>query len=213
MSQKSSWWSNHAFVTGLIAIAIAFVFLSAVGPSVEAYVLPANSPQWEVNAVYVIQEFFNFAPPAVLAAWGWSLFGYIRQYAGDSETEYDLTKLGQTIMWFIGIMGPVTVALGTNPNATGISAGISTGFMTLKAVWSQLQDNEQAAIAGQLPAGTSPTPTLSSNGMAEGVSGSNLVFWNPTSAKPPAGTVQVPYGLTFAQAQTWISEYPTTQAS
>jgi hypothetical protein len=205
MSQKTSIWTNHAFITGLIAVAIALVFLSAVAPTVQA-INTAGMPTWEAQLVGVFQLVVDVFPAGVLAGFGWSLFGYLREMAGDTETEYDLTKLSQTVLWFVGIITPVAYGL----NNVALGTGIATAFMTLKAVVNQFVTTEQNAAASVLPAGTSPTPTLSSSGQAEGVSGSSLVYWTPGQSSPPAGTVQVPWGLTFAQAETWIAAYHPT---
>lgn len=132
MTQKTSFWQNHTFIVGLIAVAIALVFVSYVAPTIQA-VSTVGLPTWEIQLVGIMKWLVDVFPPSIVAGFGWSLFGYLREKAGDTTVNYDLSRLSQTLLWFIGIATPAAYSL----NNVAWGTGIAAGFMAVKAVINQ----------------------------------------------------------------------------
>jgi hypothetical protein len=133
MSSKSI-WQSHSFITGVLVVIFALGFLSVVAPGIQA-ISTEGLPAWEAQLIGVLQLIVNNAPTGVLAAFGWTLFGYLRYKAGDAAVEYDLTKMGETTAWFLAFMLPLTYASNL-PFATLITVVISGA----KSVLSQFVD-------------------------------------------------------------------------
>lgn len=108
MSSKSI-WQNHTFIAGVLVVIFVLGFLSIIAPGVQA-ISTQGLPTWEAQLIGVLQLILNSAPVAVLAAFAWTLFGYLRYKAGDAAVQYDLTKLSQTVSWFLAFILPLTYA-------------------------------------------------------------------------------------------------------
>jgi hypothetical protein len=133
MSTKTPFWQNHTFILALITIAIALAFIGYIAPNIQAIVTTPEMPTWEVQLIVIAKLVTNVFPPTILMGFGWSLFGYLREKAGDATVTYDLTRLAQTALWFIGIATPIAYSM----NNTYYGTGIASGFLALKAVINQ----------------------------------------------------------------------------
>jgi hypothetical protein len=139
MSQKTSFWQNHTFVLALIAVAIALAFVGYIAPTIQAITIEASMPTWEVNLVTIAKEITNVFPPTIVVGFGWSLFGYLREKSEDATVNYELTRLSQTMLWFISIATPFAYGL----NNVALGTTIATGFMAAKAVINQFKTASQ----------------------------------------------------------------------
>jgi hypothetical protein len=144
---------------GLLSLVLILGVFEAVAPSVQA-ISVEGMPTWEAQLVSILQLVFNTVPPAVLAGFGWTLFGFLRYKAGDDEVSYDLTKMAQTFTWFITIITPMTYGLSQVGQGIPLSTAITTVIMAFKSVLNQLSTaTQQPAGTPPLGTGTSPTPT------------------------------------------------------
>jgi hypothetical protein len=142
---------------GLLTLVLILGVFQAVAPSVQG-ISVEGMPTWEAQLVNVLQLVFNTVPPAVLAGFGWTLFGFLRYKAGDDEVNYDLTKMAQTFSWFITIITPMTYGLSQVGQGVPLSMAITTVIMAFKSVLSQLSTTTQQP-GTTLPPGTGTTPT------------------------------------------------------
>jgi hypothetical protein len=177
---KTPWYQNHTLITGILAVIISLAFLAFVAPTVQSYyhsvfgqpigstsaIINSTSAtvvlqyQWENTLVYIGNLLVTSLPVSILAAFAWTLFGYVVYKAGDNEVEYDLTKLTQTITWFSALITPLSFGLGSVliPTVTGsitVAATITTVLMAIKSIINQAQTTAQPTTAPATPA----TPT------------------------------------------------------
>ena len=122
MSSKSI-WQTHSFITGVLVVVFALGLLSVITPEIQA-ISTEGLPMWEAQLIDVLQLIVNNVPTGVLTAFGWTLFGYLRYKAGDTEVQYDLTKMSETIAWFLGFILPLSYASNL-PFATLVTVIIS----------------------------------------------------------------------------------------
>jgi hypothetical protein len=108
MSTKSI-WQTHSFITGVLAVIFVLTMLSVIAPGIQA-ISTEGLPMWLAQLIGVLQLIVNNVPTGVLAAFAWTLFGYLRYKAGDTTVQYDLTKMSQTIAWFLAFILPLTYA-------------------------------------------------------------------------------------------------------
>ena len=138
----------------LIAILAALEILSPAVLSVET----STMGDLEGKAMAVIKYFFEVTPIAILAGFGWSLFGFIRYKLGDAAVKYEVEKLYTTWAWFEGILIVITVGLPL-PYSTAI-AGI---IMAIKSAFSTLRNppplTTQPVSAQKTPTGPGPPAT------------------------------------------------------
>jgi hypothetical protein len=111
-------------------------------------------PTWEAQLIGVLQLIVNNAPTGVLAAFGWTLFGYLRYKAGDTEVQYDLTKMSETIAWFLALILPLSYASNL-PFATLVTVIISGAKSVLNQFAEQMSQPTptSATKASTPPAG------------------------------------------------------------
>jgi len=137
-------FEKNTLLKGALILIVSLAVLQFVQPAVMS-IDTSTLPSWEVQVVVVVQHFFEVTPIALLAGFGWSLFGYIRYKLGDQTVQYEVEKLYSTFMWFEGMIVIVAVGLPA-PLATTI-AGI---IMAVKSVFNALKTAPTTAM---------PTPT------------------------------------------------------
>ena len=126
-------FEKNKLLEAVLIIIVALAVLEFLAPSIVA-IDTTNLVAWQVDVVQVIQYFFNYAPIALFGGFAWSLFGYLRYKFNDPTIAYDIEKFSTTLMWFVGIMTPISAAL---PKEWALAV---TGIlMAIKSVVNQLQ--------------------------------------------------------------------------
>jgi hypothetical protein len=126
-------FEKNKLLEAILIIIVALAVLEFLAPSIVA-IDATNLPQWQVDVVQTIQYFFNYAPIALFGGFAWSLFGYLRYKFDNPAIVYDINKFSTTLMWWVGIMTPISLAL---PTKWGLAV---TGIlMAIKSIVNQLQ--------------------------------------------------------------------------
>jgi len=127
-------FEKQTLLKGALILIVALAVLQIIQPAVIV-IDTSKLSGWQVDIVAVVQHFFTATPFALLAGFGWSIFGFLRYKFGDPTVQYELNKQYQTFVWFEGIIIIVSAGLPT-PLATAI-AGI---IMALKSVFNALKN-------------------------------------------------------------------------
>ena len=186
-------------ITAAQGVVLVTLVLGAVGgvfAEVQAYLNSADLT-WLGPYAPAVKTFFASLPYIVAVTWLYSIFGYLRQtqIVKSTPLPFDTSKFIQTLSMFAATIGPV-FQLAPTPELKQIGA---FAMFVIFAVIKEAQNvQNQLALADV-------AISLGPDGMAQGLSNGRLVYWYPGKATPPAGTVQVPYGLSGDQAQVWAS--------
>jgi hypothetical protein len=156
MNEKQSIWQSHSFIAGILIVVVSLGFISIVAPAVEA-ISVEGMPDWEAQLVYLSQMIVKALPPGVMAAFGWTLFGYLRYKSGDSAIQYDLTKMSETVAWFLAFILPLTYASNT-PLAVFITVIISGVKSVLSQVIEKMTHPAPTSPNEIVPQSTGPGP-------------------------------------------------------
>jgi len=132
--ERSIMLEKQTLLRGVLLLIAALAALEFVQPAVMSIDVSAL-PGWQVQAVIVVQHFFTATPIALLAGFGWSIFGFLRYRFGDPTVQYELNRQYETFVWFEGIIIIVAAGLPT-PLATAI-AGV---IMAVKSVFNALKN-------------------------------------------------------------------------
>ena len=132
-------FEKNKLLEAVLIIIVTLAVLQFLAPSIVA-IDTSNLAQWQIDVVQTIQYFFNYAPIALFGGFAWSLFGYLRYKFDDPAVVYDINKFSTTLMWWVGTMTPISLAMPTKwaLAVTGI-------LMTIKSVVNQLQAPKTAS--------------------------------------------------------------------
>ena len=126
-------FEKQKLIYGIIILVAALAVLEFLSPAVMN-IDTSTLPGWEAQTVVVIQHFFAVTPVALLAGFGWSIFGFLRYKFGDQTVQYEVTKLYETWTWFEGIL--VIIAAGL---PLPLSIAVSGVIMAVKSVLNTLR--------------------------------------------------------------------------
>ena len=140
---------KQTLLKGALIITLALAVLQFFQPAVMS-IDTSSLPSWQVNAVIVVQHFFRVTPGALLAGFGWSVFGFLRYKFGDTTVQYELTRMNETLLWFEGIT--IIVAAGL---PTQYALAISGVIMAIKSVLNTYRSAPPLPAAGPGP----PSPS------------------------------------------------------
>jgi len=124
---------KNTLLKGILLLIIALAVLQALQPTVVG-IDTASLSSWQIQVVDVVQHFFAVTPIALLAGFGWSLFGWLRYKLGDQAVQFEVDKLYSTWMWFEAII--IVLATGF---PLPISTAIAGIIMAVKSVFNQLK--------------------------------------------------------------------------
>jgi len=142
---------KKAFTTAtivLILLASVFLALGTAVAQIDKTVLPSQL----VGVVDVLQGALTYGPVAILSAFLFGIFGYLRvifkQKAKQSPQDiYNINKTIETLMYFLSLVTPFVAILSVPPISTmypeagAIGVAIATAVAAvIKIVKSQLKD-------------------------------------------------------------------------
>ena len=142
-------FEKQTLLKGALIIIVSLAVLQIIQPTVVSIDI-SSLPSWQVGVIVVVQHFFRVTPVALLAGFGWSVFGYLRYKFGDTTVQYELTKMNETIVWFEGIT--IIVAAGL---PTQYALAISGVIMAIKSVLGTYRSAPPLPAAGPGP----PSPS------------------------------------------------------
>ena len=132
-------FEKNKLLEAVLIITVTLAVLQFLAPSIVA-IDTSNLAQWQIDVVQTIQYFFNYAPIALFGGFAWSLFGYLRYKFDDPAVVYDINKFSTTLMWWVGTMTPISLAM---PKEWALAV---TGIlMAIKSVVNQLQAPKTAS--------------------------------------------------------------------
>jgi len=148
---------NEKLLQGILILIVAIAVLEYLSPAVMAIDVSTITVDWEVKAVYMLQSFFRVSPIALMAGFGWALFGFLRYKLGDVTVKFEIQKLYSTWMWFEGAIIIFAAAFPIE-----LSLGITAILMAIKSVVNSFLQAQ--VVEAPTPTSTTPTPTPPSTG-------------------------------------------------
>ncbi|MGD0029406.1 MAG: hypothetical protein ABSC91_10760 [Candidatus Bathyarchaeia archaeon] len=184
---------------GIVLVTLILGVLGGVLNEVSTYIQTLDL-SWLGPYAVLVKAFFAGAPYIIAVTWLYNIFGYLmqNQMVKSTPLPFDTQKFVQTLTLFISTIGPIFM-LAPTPELKAIGSLIVFIATALLKTWQNI--TTQMSVSN-LALTTGP------NGIAEGVDNGSLVFWYPGQSTQPAGTIQVPYGLSMAAAQAWITAHP-----